>query len=96
MGSHMVSYETVRRWKTKFHTGTESVKDAAKSGRPVTATGKTNVSKVREIIESEGEIYDSRYCQRCWHITIKSTFHSEAYFESTKDVCQMDTSSIDR
>ena len=31
-----------------------SVKDAAKYGRPVTVTGKTTVSKVREIIESDG------------------------------------------
>ena len=31
-----------------------NVKDAAKSGRPVTATGKKNVSIIREIIESDG------------------------------------------
>lgn len=37
-------------------TGTESVKDAAKSGRPVIvkATGSTNVSKVKVIFESDG------------------------------------------
>ena len=49
-----VSYETVRRWRKKFHTGTKSVKDATKSERLVTATGKTNVSNVREIIENDG------------------------------------------
>ena len=31
-----------------------SVKGATKSGRSVTATGKTNVSNVREIIENDG------------------------------------------
>ncbi|XP_061176095.1 cerebellin-1-like [Saccostrea echinata] len=34
-------------------TGTESVKDAAKSGRRMNVTGKANVSKVEEIIESD-------------------------------------------
>lgn len=42
------------RLRTKFLTGTVSVKDAAKFGRPVTITGKANVSKAREIIESDG------------------------------------------
>ena len=41
-----ISYEIVRRWRKKFLTGTESIKDAAKSGRPVTVTGKANISKV--------------------------------------------------
>lgn len=34
-------------------TGTESVKDATKFGRPVIATGKANVSKVRKIDDSD-------------------------------------------
>ena len=89
--SDKVSYETVRRWRKKFLTGTESVKDAAKSGRPVTVTGKANVSKVREIIESDG-----RYCQSSWHIAIAGAFHFEAYFECTKDFCQMDTAYVVR
>ena len=58
-GSDKVSFEAVCRWRKKFLTGTEFVKDAAKSGRPVTVIGKTNISKVREIIES-----DSRYTIR--------------------------------
>ena len=53
-GFHNVSHETVCRWRRKFHTVTESVKDAAKSERSVTATDKNNVSKVRETIESDG------------------------------------------
>ena len=46
--------DKVRSWRQKFLTGTESVKDAAKSGQPVTVTGKNNVSKVKAIIESDG------------------------------------------
>ena len=38
----------------KVHIGTEFVKDVKNSGRPVNATGKANVSKVKEIIESDG------------------------------------------
>ena len=53
-GSNKVSYGTVRRWRKNFLTGTESVKDAPKFGRPVTVAGKTNVSKVKEIIERDG------------------------------------------
>ena len=53
-GSDKACYETVRRWTQKFLIGTESVNNAAKSGRPVTVTDKTNVSKVKEIIESDG------------------------------------------
>ena len=33
-GSDKVCYETVCKWRQKFLTGTESVKDAIKSGRP--------------------------------------------------------------
>lgn len=40
----------IRRWREKFPTGTESVS----FGRPVTVTGKANVSKVIKIIESDG------------------------------------------
>lgn len=35
-------------------TGTKSVKDAAKSCRPVIVTGKATVSKVRKMVESDG------------------------------------------
>jgi hypothetical protein len=34
--SDKISYETVHRWRQKFLTGTESVRDATKSGQPVT------------------------------------------------------------
>lgn len=52
--SDKVSYWTDRRWSRKFLTGTESLKNAAKSGRPVTLTCKAHVSKVRELIGSDG------------------------------------------
>lgn len=49
-GSDKVSYETVRSWRKKFVTSTESVKDAAKSGQPCTMTGQ----RMPEIIKSNG------------------------------------------
>lgn len=49
------SYETVRMSRTKFLTGTKSFKGAAKSDRPVTLRqSRANVSKVGEMIESDG------------------------------------------
>lgn len=50
--SDKVSYEIVCRWRKGFQTCNESVKDAANSGQPVNITGKGNVSKVWEIIDS--------------------------------------------
>lgn len=43
--------------KNVFDKQPESVKDAAKSGRPVTViNGEANVAKVREIIESDNTL----------------------------------------
>ena len=39
-GSSCVSYDTVRRWKNKFKSGVESIKNASKSGRPKFASRK--------------------------------------------------------
>lgn len=47
LGIHFVGGE-------KYLTGTESVKNAAKSSRPVTVTGKAKFSKVKNIIKSHG------------------------------------------
>ena len=33
-GPSCVSYDTVQRWKKKFESGVESIKNAPKSGRP--------------------------------------------------------------
>ena len=44
---------TVRRWKKKFESGVESIKNAPKSGRPKSASCKEIVSKIKEIIEGD-------------------------------------------
>ena len=51
-----MSYDIVRRWKNKFESGVESIKNAPKSGRPNYAAPKEIVSKIKEIIEG-----DARY-----------------------------------
>ena len=43
--SSCVSYDTVRRWKKKFESGVESIKNAPKSGRPKSASLKEIISK---------------------------------------------------
>ena len=48
-----MSYDTVRRWKKKFESGVESIKNAPKSGRPKSASHKDIVSKIKEIIEGD-------------------------------------------
>ena len=52
-GPSCVSYDTVRRWKKKFESGVESIKNAPKSGRPKSASRKEIVSKIKEIIEGD-------------------------------------------
>ena len=52
-GPSCVSYGTVRRWKKKFESGVESIKNAPKSGRPKSASRKEIVSKIKEIIEGD-------------------------------------------
>ena len=52
-GLSCVSYDIVRRWKKKFESGVESIKNAPKSGRPKSASRKEIVSKIKEIIEGD-------------------------------------------
>ena len=52
-GPSCVSYDTVRRWKKKFQSGVESIKNAPKSGRPKSASRKEIISKIKEIIEGD-------------------------------------------
>ena len=52
-GPSCVSCDTVRRWKKKFESGVESIKNAPKSGRPKSASRKEIVSKIKEIIEGD-------------------------------------------
>ena len=48
-----VSYDTVRRWKNRFESDVEFIKNAPKSGRPKFASRKEIVSKIKEIIEGD-------------------------------------------
>ena len=48
-----MSYDIVRRWKNKFDSGVESIKNAPKTGRPKFASRKEIVSKIKEIIEGD-------------------------------------------
>ena len=52
-GPSCVSYDTVWRWKKKFESGVESIKNAPKSGRPKSASRKEIVSKIKEVIEGD-------------------------------------------
>ena len=52
-GPSCVSYDTVRRWKKKFESGVESIKNAPKSGRSKSASRKKIISKIKEIIEGD-------------------------------------------
>ena len=52
-GPSCVFYDTVRRWKKKFESGVESIKNAPKSGRPKSASRKEIVSTIKEIIEGD-------------------------------------------
>ena len=58
-GPSCVSYDTVRRWKKKFESGVESIKNAP-SGRPKSASRKEIVSKIKEIIEGDARVRDIR------------------------------------
>ena len=72
-GPSCVSYDTVRRWKKKFESGVESIKNAPKPGRPKSASRKEIVSKIREKIEG-----DARFTVRdiAWKVGISlSTVH---------------------
>ena len=62
----------------------QSHKEVAKTERLVTATGKTMSQKLEESLKvmTDNTVHD--IAKSFWCITIKSTFHSEAYFESTK------------
>ena len=52
-GPSCVSSDTVRRWKNKYKSGVESIKNAPKSSRPKFASRKAIVSKTKEIIEGD-------------------------------------------
>ena len=55
-GTSIVSFSTVCRWLSKFKNGTNVINDAARSGRPKTATTKVNIAAVKRLVDE-----DSRY-----------------------------------
>ena len=81
-GPSCVSYDTVRRWKKKFESGVESIKNAPKSGRPKSASRKEIVSKIKEIIEG-----DARFTVRDIARKVGISPYFEEAFESQKDFC---------
>ena len=83
-GPSCVSYDTVRRWKKKFESGVESIKNAPKSGRPKSASRKEIVSKIKEIIEGDAR-FTVRDIARKVGISLSPYF--EEAFESQKDFC---------
>ena len=48
-GPSCVSYDTVWRWKSKFESGVEAIKNVSKSGRPKSASRIEIVSKIKGI-----------------------------------------------
>jgi hypothetical protein len=52
-GPYCVSYDTVRRWKKKFESGVECIKNASKSGWLKSAPRNDIVSKMKDIIEGD-------------------------------------------
>ena len=83
-GPSCVSNDTVRRWKKKFESGVESIKNAPKSGRPKSASRKEIVSKIKEIIEGDAR-FTVRDIARKVGISLSPCF--EEAFESQKDFC---------
>ena len=82
-----MSYDTVRRWKNKFESGVESIKNAPKSGRPKFASRKEIVSKIKEIIEGDTRFTVRDIAQNVGNITINGSLYFEEAFESPKDFC---------
>lgn len=61
----------------------------------MTVTGKANVANVKKIIESDGR-YTIRNIAKFVGISLSlGQYLFEAFFESTKDFCQIDTAYID-
>ena len=84
-GPSCVSYDTVRRWKKKFESGVESIKNAPKSGRPKSASRKEIVSKIKEIIEGDARFTVRDIARKVG--TINGSPYFEEAFESQKDFC---------
>lgn len=66
-----------------YSTGTEYLKDAAKSCQPAIVTGRF-------------KLIDFWYFQDCWNITIVGAFHFEVYLQVLKNSARWYASFIDR
>ena len=83
-----MSYEPVRRWKKKFESGVETIKNAPKSDRSKSASRIEIVSKIKEIIEGVARFTVRDIARKVGkslstvHLILKK--HS---FESQKDFC---------
>lgn len=83
--SNKVFNKKVSKYRKKFLTDTESVKDASKSGRHVLVPGKAKVSKVWVIND-----IDDTFCQsRKLHIL-------KRILKVPPKICRMDNAYIDR
>ena len=84
-GPSCVSYDTVRRWKKKFESGVESIKNAPKSGRPKSAYRKEIVSKIKEIIEEDARFTVRDIARKVGislstvHLILKKLWKSETF-----------------
>ena len=76
-----IFYETFCRWRMKFLSGTQSIKYAAKSGRPL--INKANVPKVRQ-----GYLFIVMTNTR--FTTCSQSLYTYISFWIIKDFCQMD------
>ena len=69
-----MSYDTVRRWRNKFESGVESIRNAQKSGRLKFASRKEIVSKIKEIIEGDAR-FTARDIARKVGISLSTVHH---------------------
>jgi transposase len=72
-GHSCVSYDTVRRWKKKFESGVECIKNAPISGRPKYVSRYEIFSKIKNFIEGVAR-FRVRYIARKVSISL-STVH---------------------
>ena len=50
------SYDTVAKWIGRFKAGKIDIEDGFRSGRPITATTKLNISIVKDLIDNDPHI----------------------------------------
>ena len=60
MGDSAPSIRTIYRWIERFSTGSESLEDEHRSGRPITAFTSQNIQLVKDLIEEDPHISYSR------------------------------------